>query len=352
MLKVFHSTYLHESTNSIQAQLEQEARVAKISGLSWDTFIWIAPKIKKDKSFIVRWISYINRIKYYLHIISISKSYDILLLRYIPADPMFSLITIILSNRIITVHHTKELEEIKTIISTESRIKYFIDYLSGIATLYFVKAIIAVTPEIAEYELLRVSSRKKNYFIFPNAAVDIGIADDKRSSTPTFLFAATYLDSPWHGLDILIEMLQTTDKDLKVHIISSCSISTQEKMYGIKSIIYHGIKTQEEIKSIAAECHVGLGSLMQHRRNLKQACTLKVREYLSLGLPVYVTYEEVLLHDFMFCRRGQIQLEAFLQFAEDTKTISRDTIREMALKLISKEVILQKLYSELNLTFK
>ena len=45
------------------------------------------------------------------------------------------------------------------------------------------------------------------------------------------------------------------------------------------------------------KCHVGIGSLALFRNSMKEACTLKVREYWARGLPFVVGYEDTDLKD-------------------------------------------------------
>ena len=47
-----------------------------------------------------------------------------------------------------------------------------------------------------------------------------------------------------------------------------------------------GRLARAEYEPVAARCTVGFGTLALHRKGMEEACALKVREYLAMGLPV------------------------------------------------------------------
>ena len=80
---------------------------------------------------------------------------------------------------------------------------------------------------------------------------------------------------------------------------------------------------------------------------MKEACPLKVREYLALGLPVYGNYKESFAPDFPYYRQGDATIESILNFVSEMSEINRHQIREESIPSIDKTVLLKKLHTSL-----
>jgi hypothetical protein len=50
-------------------------------------------------------------------------------------------------------------------------------------------------------------------------------------------------------------------------------------------VIYHGYKTGLELDKILNNSHIAVGALGIHRKRIKEAATLKSREYCARGIP-------------------------------------------------------------------
>ena len=82
---------------------------------------------------------------------------------------------------------------------------------------------------------------------------------------------------------------------------------------------------------------------------MREACTLKVREYLMLGIPVYAGYTDVFPESFRFYKKGEADIEAILNFAHSQRISSRIEICVASHPYINKEILLEKLYDELTI---
>jgi hypothetical protein len=54
----------------------------------------------------------------------------------------------------------------------------------------------------------------------------------------------------------------------------------------------YGFLGQERYRALLAEVDVGIAPLALHRKHMDEACPLKTREYLALGLPVVAGYRD------------------------------------------------------------
>lgn len=103
---------------------------------------------------------------------------------------------------------------------------------------------------------------------------------------------------PYHGYDRVLKGMAACgehvgDTIVEFHVVgSSQTIDDLHHMaddMGLKNVIFHGIKSTEELNQMYEEFDVGLGCLALHRRNADIDTTLKVIEYYCRGVPVIST---------------------------------------------------------------
>jgi hypothetical protein len=92
---------------------------------------------------------------------------------------------------------------------------------------------------------------------------------------------------PWHGLDKLA-VLAKRFPSWTIHVLGDSPVTPE--VAACKNVKAHGLLKRDQFEPLLAEAHVGLGPLALHRKNMEEACPLKVREYLSYGLPVIAGY--------------------------------------------------------------
>ena len=84
---------------------------------------------------------------------------------------------------------------------------------------------------------------------------------------------------------------------------------------------------------------------------MQEACTLKVREYLSLGLAVYTGHKDVFPEDFPYYKNSSVDISQIINFAMIMKKITREEIRNSAIPFLSKTNLLSNLYQNLEAEF-
>jgi hypothetical protein len=210
--------------------------------------------------------------------------------------------------------------------------------------------LVSVTPEIDNYEKERVKSLKvKSSFIFPNGIIYENYKNiDMRSiDHPDIIFVASKF-APWHGLDILIKESKNCTKNFTIHLVGLISKKELDLIDGDKRFFLHGSLDSNEIYHLSRKMWCGLSSFALERNNMQQACTLKVREYLHMGLPVYAGYQESgLPANFIYFKQGEPILDEILYFATSMRAVERDVISDAAELYISKEKIINKIYCDL-----
>jgi hypothetical protein len=89
--KVIHCTYLENKISSIYNHCREEKASAGKENLPWEVYLHISSdRIKSDSKFLVL----LDRLKYYFEVFKFSRNYEMVLLRYIPADPFFALLVL------------------------------------------------------------------------------------------------------------------------------------------------------------------------------------------------------------------------------------------------------------------
>jgi hypothetical protein len=87
----------------------------------------------------------------------------------------------------------------------------------------------------------------------------------------------------WHGVDKLVPLAAARPE----WVIHAVGVSKSMFPEGCpENIRMPGPLSREQYEPVAAKCTVGFGTLALHRKGMEEACALKVREYLALGLPV------------------------------------------------------------------
>ena len=154
------------------------------------------------------------------------------------------------------------------------------------------------------------------------------------------MFVASHY-TPWHGLDLVIEKLKKQSGSFVLHVVGPMSENNNEKD---KRIVYHGVKDRSYIIDLMAECDVGLGSFALNRIGMNEACHLKVREYLAAGLPVYSSFKDAgFPQDFPYYKLGELNLDSMLDFASESRKLSRQQVRKSAAKYIDKTNLMANL---------
>jgi hypothetical protein len=82
-----------------------------------------------------------------------------------------------------------------------------------------------------------------------------------------------------------------------------------------------------------------------------EACTLIVREYLQMGLPVLGGYTEVFANEFPYYKKIPLDIQVIVDHAKAWQGLSRVTVKQESQRLIDKRVVLRKFYMQLNNTF-
>jgi glycosyltransferase involved in cell wall biosynthesis len=154
---------------------------------------------------------------------------------------------------------------------------------------YFFKrcnAIVFMTYELSD----RYSYMKKKSCVIPNGIL-INSNNNRPpplNQKPKLIFISTDM-SAWHGIDKIITMAIAIP-EFEFHLIGGFQFDNVTNLP--TNIHIHGYLNKVDYEKIIEESDVAIGTLALHRKNMNEACALKVREYLAHGLPVILANQD------------------------------------------------------------
>ena len=279
-------------------------------------------------------------------------------MRHIVFDPFVLFFGWFVRNRI-TVHHAKEFFEVVCYKSGwQGKIAAYIELCTGYISTKTAAGILGVTNEICKFQK-EFKKLPQNFPVcfYPNAIAPelVKVIDDNRKINEVNIGFMAGTFKGWHGLDLILEAISkykelNSTKNFKLHLIGKISKEYFKKIEEINSksknkiIFNYGVLDMENYQKILSFCDIGLGSLAMHRAKVREGSTLKVREMLGMGLPVYSGHIDTALpENFPFYFKGTIKIEEILKFAQDAAPFSRNEIRNRSLPYIDKRIYAKKL---------
>jgi Glycosyltransferase Family 4 len=149
------------------------------------------------------------------------------------------------------------------------------------------RGLVCVTHEIAA--LPHIARHDKPTIVIGNGVDLVKLRElPAADGQPRAVFLAS-VGQAWHGVDKLIWL---ADRLPEVQFDFVGYRPQDLPSPPPPNLAAHGVLSREQYEPILASSDVGLGTLALHRLSMREACTLKVREYLGYGLPIVIGYED------------------------------------------------------------
>ncbi len=133
-------------------------------------------------------------------------------------------------------------------------------------------------------ELLRcVPARASKAVVIANGA-DFPEAPPPRRLANKELVMVSSKDQPWQGFEELF-LLAKHMPEYTFNVVGPI-----ERMCAPTNIVFHGRLSREKLSCLYGKALAGIGSLALHKKNMKEACPLKTREYAAHCLPTICSY--------------------------------------------------------------
>jgi len=363
--RVLHASLLPRISQGIASQLLLEKKACRDLGIPWETALFSPrsslepfpeplnvgpPDLVEARGDSVRerlLTSRRLRRAFYAWLADRESDFDVILLRYSVHDRMQSRFIERSPAFVGLVHHSFEVDELRSVDGLVGQVRSRLESRIGAASIRGADVTVGVTDEIALHELARVGNTRKPMLIYPNGGPDTAApVADRRSGVVHLLCASSYF-SPWQGIDLLLAGLHASSREFILHLVGELSPSDALLAASDSRVVVHGPKTPQEMRDIAQTCWAGISSLAIERQGFHTACPLKVREYLSMGLPVVGNHEEVLPRDFPYYVQVMPDISSILEVVDGWRAVSRAEVSELALPLISKKAIVERFYENL-----
>lgn len=284
--------------------------------------------------------------------LKLHRDYDYILCRHMPFDPFSLLFSFFIRNRI-TVHHSKEVQELRLIRPGASgALASLMEALTGAVTVNNTAGLLGVTDDIRDYQVKSRRYRGRSS-IYPNgiATKEISLAPDMRRQGQVHAAFICGAFTPWHGLDLLLQSarsdyLKGECNNLKIHLIGRLSLSQAADVASANLLndifVIHGTLAVTEYTRILSICDIGIGSLAMFRQGLRQGATLKVRELLAMGIPVISGhYDTVFDSSFPYYKVSEVSVSEIRGFGLGMKGVERSLVRAASSGFIEKRDLMQ-----------
>lgn len=188
---------------------------------------------------------------------------------------------------IIEINSNEEREyKLESHRNVKAKIKYYWNYFNRLAIDSVAKGKVCVTYELSRRE--KQKNSKVPVIVIPNAIIEnFHLRERREHDIPVLVFIGSP-NQEWHGVDKIIKLAKLTVDRLN-YIIIGADLEGVPLPSNVQS---YGILSKSEYTQFLAKADVGVGTLALHRKGMNEACPLKIREYLSWGLPIIIGYED------------------------------------------------------------
>jgi hypothetical protein len=369
MMRVMHATLMIRPYSGILQQMRWENSAAcslripwtaKVFSPAWhdrrDPLFKTAASVCKERraGIAIRTQEYLSfRSEYYGWLYKQVEHYDVLVLRYNPADVLQAKFIQRIKKPVHLVYHTKPIPEFLASKTPINVVKACFEWVHAKKSGQAAAGLVAVTNEILQHVLATGRIHGKLKWVYPNG---ISLTDGQpaaspkhKQNVPVLVFIASRFCG-WHGLDMLLQSAIKSRSDFRLHVVGEAESLDINMAKSDTRISFHGHLDPESLKAILESADVGLSSFGLHRMGMSEACTLKTREYLGNGIPVYSGHRDVFPEHFPFYRTGEPAIASILNYARSMSGVERPSVRESAAPYIEKKCLLKQFYNFLEET--
>lgn len=361
-MKVLHIASLTRASANLGVvqQMTWEQLAAREAGLDWDVELWTTEAASPGS--VLRQVPRGTtgfagrRCHFHRRLRAAAQEYDGIVIRHAPLDPFSLFIPERIRRKTWYVFHTKSADYLTARGKRLGKAFAWFDALFTGRAIGKSAGIIGVTDELAEYERNRLNRPSAKTMVYPNG---IFLADweapitDKREGALKILFVASRFFE-WNGLEKLMDSIANTRTEdrCELHLVGEvlphqAEFIAEHDLAG--RILVHGVLDKQAIASLMASMDLSLGAFAIDKFKMRTACTLKVRESLGAGLPVYAGHSDVGVSDMPECyAEGPADWSAILAKAAEARNRAKEDIRRAARPEIDKVALLTGLASALS----
>ena len=281
------------------------------------------------------------RFKFGLSLLIKSTAFRKVVLRYPYSDPLLLIQLKLIGSKLIFEHHGKELLGPKYVKFNFRRI--FEKRLRPIIERSTICRI-CVTEDVAYYQNL---ISKKSTLIYPNPIITNSSVDLTHYQNYSIKrrYSACFVSSefrPWHGFHKAINIFELL-KDFEFVVVGKIRDLSLSNFPS--NVIHYDYLSPSELIELYNSCDCGIGSVGELKSVYTEFASLKTRDYLSNGLPVFLSFPDPLLTP-SYCSRylldniyiGPLTRNSLLDFLDKSIQADRGLMRDEFLKAVTNAV--------------
>ncbi|MDK8463826.1 hypothetical protein [Marinobacter sp. SS13-12] len=361
MAKILHFGAIRSINPGVKKQLDYESLSATKVNAS-HTIVYFSHS-EPDREYMKKpampsfWLKLLifKKLKNYIHLrisayswlLKNQERFDIILIRYPLGDFIFPIFSFYIKP-FYTIHHTKEIEEIKSNPSTVSKLQLLIEKIQFKLLQKKILGFVGVTNEIAEYQLDRAKF-PKNIMLYPNGILTSHVEIRDYRDDKIKLCCICNKDVPWHGLHkIYNEIEESGRQDFEIYFVGNLSPAS-ENLETDNRVHFTGHLNQDKLEDLLSKIDLCVGPFGLDAKGLNEACPLKTRESFQQGIPVMADYRDPCFNSsFPYFLKSKFDIDAAIAFAIQNRKVGKKSIAESSQQYISKEVLYKNLLESLD----
>ncbi|WP_448329063.1 hypothetical protein [Sulfitobacter sp. M13] len=356
-IKVIHIANVKSASANpgVRQQMEWEKRASQISGLDLEVELW-----SLDESYpgsVLRQIpsaysSFLGRrLHLYRRVRKAAGTHEVIIVRHTPVDPFGMFLGQNVRAKTWYVFHTLTYYYLRTRGHMFGRVLSWSDRLFMRLTIGKSAGIIGVTDEIVEHEKKRLGLTFQKTYVYPNG-LHLGdwnqpLTDSRGGDLKVIFIASQFFE--WNGLEKILLSIKEFDghPNWELHLVGR--LLPHQEAFIVENnleerVVRYGVLPAEDIWKLLQRMDLSLGAFSLDIVNAKTACTLKVRESLSAGVPVYSGHGDVGVGELKGCYEyGPPDWSCIIRAAKDARSNAKDIIRKRARAKIDKVSLLNSL---------
>lgn len=361
-MKVLHIATLNRASANpgVVQQMEWEQLAARDAGLDWDVELWTSEAAGPGT--VLRQVprgmtGFVGR-RYHFHkrLRAVARDYDQIVIRHAPLDPFSLFIPERIRCKTWYVFHTKTGDYLTARGKQLGKAFAWFDAQFTRRAIGQSAGIIGVTDELVEHELHRLGRPSAKHTVYPNGIFvtdwEVPIVDQREGALKILFVASRFFE--WNGLEKLLDSIANTPTQNRweLHLVGQVmphQAALIDEHDFADRIFVHGVLDKHAIASLMSSMDLSLGAFALNMVGIRTACTLKVRESLGAGLPVYAGHSDVGVNDIPECyTEGPSDWSKILAKAADSRNRTKEDIRRAARQRIDKVAILTKLAKDIS----
>ncbi len=191
-----------------------------------------------------------------------------------------------------------------------------------------------VTNEVAYFHHIALATDK--FFVTPNRVQKKTFSDKATSheQCTALMVASKYYE--WNGLGDILENLQLNEyfikeKNIKFIIVGD-TLGKSKNYTDLPFIEFVDFADNTDLEFLYRSCSLTLAAFSLDKANLKEASTLKVRESLSYGIPVYSGHVDACFNDKPYYKNtNKFCVKEMFEYWQNTVYLDREFIANDAI---------------------